>query len=75
MLARKRRNVGKYMGKQQWVEYLKQPFLRQPFVSFFPLKLRLKRQSFKIVVWRVEGSYLSKEYYTNDFESCPKIVL
>ena len=34
MLAPKRRNVGKYIGKQQWIEYLKQPFLRQPFMSF-----------------------------------------
>ena len=34
MLARKRRNVVKYIGKQQWIEYLKQPFLRQPFMSF-----------------------------------------
>ena len=39
VLARKRRNVGKYIGKQQWIEYLKQPFLRQPFMSFSLCKL------------------------------------
>ena len=53
----------------------KTTFLETTFHVIFPLKVRLKRQSLKIVVWRVEGSYLSKEYYTNDFESCPKIVL
>ena len=26
------RETGKYVGKQQWIEYLKQPLLRQPFL-------------------------------------------
>ena len=35
--CRKWRDEGTYVGEQQWIEYLKQPFLRQPFLSFVPL--------------------------------------
>ena len=69
------RDAGKYVWKQQWIEYLKQPCLRQIFLSFIPMWLRWKRQSLKIVVWWLEGNYLSKaKYHTNDSESCPLIV-
>ena len=69
--SRQARETGKYVGKQQWIEYLKQPLLRQPFLSFFPLKLRWKRQILQTVVCCLEGSDLHKaKDYTNDFEPC-----
>ena len=71
MLARKRRNVGKYIGKQQWIEYLKQPFLRQPFMSFFPLKIRLKRQSFKLLC----GEWKEVIFQRNIIQTTSSLVL
>ena len=41
------------------------------FLVIFPSELRWKRQSLKIVVWCVEGSYFQKaKDCTDDFESC-----
>ena len=52
-----------------------QTIMRQLFLSFFPLLLRWKWQSLKIVVWCVEGSYFQNaEDCTNDFESCLVII-
>ena len=45
------------------------------FLIIFPSELRWKRQSLKIVVWCVEGSYFQKaKDCTDDFESCLVIV-
>ena len=45
------------------------------FLVIFPSELRWKRQSLKIVVWCVEGSYFQKaKDCTDDFESCLVIV-
>ena len=78
MLARKRRNVGKYIGKQQWIEYLKQPFLRQPFMSFSLCKvdesvkvLKLLCGEWKEVIFQrniiqTTSSLVLRLYYNND---------
>ena len=67
---RERKEAGEYIRKKKWFEYL-----RQPFFSFFLLLLRWKRQSLKIIVWCVEGSYFQNEKdCTNNFESCLVIV-
>ena len=78
MLARKRRNVGKYIGKQQWIEYLKQPFLRQPFMSFSLCKLdesvkvlkllcgEWKEVIFQRNIIQTTSSLVLRLYYNND---------
>ena len=61
------RDAEKYVGKQQWIEYLKQPCLRQIFLSFIPMWLRWKRQSIKIVVWwQTTPSLVLWLYYNNN---------